>query len=97
MGVLVTYKSAQTFQVDFSLVDEAIAATSFELEVKASIQMYCTWYPAIGSIISEEVTKLVAEEETEICCKASRLGSCLHDTAADLAFVRVIWKYQNGQ
>jgi hypothetical protein len=94
MELLVTCQSVGAFQVDLSLVDGATAATSFELEVKVSMQMYWSWNPGVWSIISGRVKKLIAQGENETRCKASRLESSLHDSASDLAFVCVSWQYQ---
>jgi hypothetical protein len=94
MELLVTCQSVGAFQVDLSLVDGATVATSFELEVKVSMQMYWSWNPGVWSIISGRVKKLIAQGENETRCKASRLESSLHDSASDLAFVCVSWQYQ---
>jgi hypothetical protein len=95
--LLVTYQSVCAFQVDLSLVDVAIAATCFELEVKLSVQLFWPSEPAIWSIISKRAPKLIAQGETETRCRASELGSYLDDSASDLAFACVIWQYQGGQ
>ena len=96
MAMLVTYNSVQTFQVYFSLFDEAIAATWFELEVKACRQKYGTWYPGTLSKVSEGVTQLIAQEETKTRCGACRSENSLYNTIAYRAFVHVIWQNQIG-